>query len=304
MGRWSDCAGILAAFAVAALAPCVLIIWGLAANADRFAIPSPHSHMLRRKQDRLEPFFLGELLICAGQVLRVIPQVWIGKRLAWNTRPEEQARKLTGDAMVQCPTVVQRAITIDRPPEKVWPWVARLGRGAAYYSWDFLDNPGHRHADDLLGVPEPLVGDWNKDIGAVRHVETGRELVWRDEPEFFGMKAPVAMTFRLDAEPGDATRLEFRISWGLAQTSLKARLALRVGLLMDQVMSTEMLRRLKLLIETYESRLDNGETNRSLAPHQRAAWGRAGEAEAAKRLEQDPSDTIFHSTRPESSAEG
>jgi len=24
-----------------------------------------------------------------------------------------------------------RAITIDRPPEKVWPWIAQVGRGAA-----------------------------------------------------------------------------------------------------------------------------------------------------------------------------
>jgi hypothetical protein len=24
-----------------------------------------------------------------------------------------------------------RAITIDRPPEKVWPWIAQFGRGAA-----------------------------------------------------------------------------------------------------------------------------------------------------------------------------
>jgi hypothetical protein len=27
-----------------------------------------------------------------------------------------------------------RAITIDRPPEEVWPWIAQFGGGAAYYS--------------------------------------------------------------------------------------------------------------------------------------------------------------------------
>jgi len=86
------------------------------------------------------------------------------------------------------------------------------------------------------------------------------------------MKTPVAMTFRLDPEPDHAMRLHFRISIGLPRTSLRARIALRVGLLMDQVMSTEMLRRLKLLIETYQERVESGETNRSLAPHQRSAW--------------------------------
>jgi hypothetical protein len=49
-------------------------------------------------------------------------------------------------------------------------------------------------------------------------------------------------------------------------------MALRVGLLMDQVMSTEMLRPLKLLIESYEERVESGETNRSLAPHQKSPW--------------------------------
>jgi hypothetical protein len=86
------------------------------------------------------------------------------------------------------------------------------------------------------------------------------------------MKTPVAMTFRLDPEPDHAMRLQFRISIGLPQTSLSERMALRVGLLMDQVMSTEVLRRLKLLIESYEERVESGETNRSLAPHRRSPW--------------------------------
>ena len=272
MGKWSDYAGIVAVFALFGLGPCLLTIWGLGANADRFAASRPHSHMLRRKQDGLEPFFLEDLLICTGQVLRTVPQVWIARRLGWNTRPEELARHMTGDELVKGAVTAHRAITIDRPPEKVWPWIAQFGRGAAYYSWDFLDNRGHRHADYLLNIGAPEVEDWNQDLGRICYIEPGRELVWYDEPDFFGMKTPVAMTFRLDPEPDHATRLHFRISIGLPRTSLRARIALRVGLLMDQVMSTEMLRRLKLLIETYEERVESGETNRSLAPHQRSPW--------------------------------
>ncbi|MEW6368811.1 MAG: hypothetical protein AB1714_29635 [Acidobacteriota bacterium] len=272
MGQWSDYAGIVGAFAVVGLGPCLLTLWGLAANADRFAVACTHSHMLRRKQDGLERFFLEGLLICAGQVLRTIPRVWIFKRMSWNTRPEEFARKMTGDEMVEGGIHAHRAITIDRRPEKVWPWVAQFGRGAAYYSWDFLDNPGHRHADYLCDVPEPKVGDWNKDIGTIRHVDRGAELVWYDEPSFFGMKTPVAMTFRVDPESDNSTRLHFRITFGLPRTGFRAAIARWIGLLMDEVMSTEMLRRLKLLTETYEERLASGETNRPLAPHQRSPW--------------------------------
>ncbi len=273
MGPWNDYAGIVIAFALLVLVPCLLTIWGLAANADRFAVLRPHDHRLRRRQDALEPFFLGELLICTGQVLWAIPQVWLGKRLTWNTRPGEVERRLSGDALVEGGTTVNRAITIARPPEKVWPWVAQFGRGAAYYSWDFLDNRGHRHPDYLLEVPQPQIGDWNQAIGSIRHLQPGQELVWYDESVFFGLKVPVAMTFRLDPEPEAATRLLFRMAIGLPRTGLRARLALRVGLLMDMVMATEMLCRLKLLIETYEERITTGETNQSLAPHQRTCWG-------------------------------
>ena len=81
------------------------------------------------------------------------------------------------------------------------------------------------------------------------------------------------MTFHLDPEGTVAPRLLFRMVTGLPRQGLKGRLARRVILLMDQVMSAERLRRLKLLIETYETRLAAGEINRALAPHQKAAWG-------------------------------
>jgi hypothetical protein len=287
MGQWSDYIGIIGLFALVALFPSSLTIWGLWANADRFASPRPNSHVLRRKQDGLQPFFFEDLLICTGQVLRAIPIVWIGKRLSWNTRPEEVGRKMTGDQMVGTGIAANRAITIERPPEQVWPWLAQFGRGAAYYSWDFLDNPGYRHADYLLPVPDPKIGDWNKDIGTIRHIGKDKELVWYDECTFLGMKTAMALTFHLDPVTNHATRLLFRISIGLTQTSLRARIALRVGLLMDHVMSTEMLRRLKLLIETYEERTTNGEINRSSAPHQKSPWHPSPEAERMDEVQQN-----------------
>lgn len=272
LGQWGDYAAFIGGFALLGLIPCLLIIWGLGANIDRFAVARPHNHMLRRRDDGLEPFFLEDFLICSGQVLRAVREVWIGKRRHWNSRPEDLARPMAGDALVQDAITAHRAITIHRPPKEVWPWIAQFGRGAGYYSWDFLDNRGHRHADYLLDIPAATVDDWNRDIGRIRRVERDRELVWYDEPIFFGLKTPFAMTFGLEPESGRTTRLHFRIAVGLPQTTLRGRLAIQAGLLMDQVMSTEMLRRLKLLIETYEERIAGGETNRSQAPHQRSPW--------------------------------
>lgn len=61
---------------------------------------------------------------------------------------DERERTLPGDNIV--PKVlftVTHAITIDAPPESVWPWLSQMGsmRGG-WYSYDRIDNggqPGH-----------------------------------------------------------------------------------------------------------------------------------------------------------------
>ena len=42
------------------------------------------------------------------------------------------------------------AVTIDVPPDQVWPWLVQLGgdRGG-WYSWDHLDNAGHPSAQSV-----------------------------------------------------------------------------------------------------------------------------------------------------------
>ena len=64
----------------------------------------------------------------------------------------ERMRPLPGDALVpQCMYTVTHAITIDAPPERVWPWMAQMGADrAGWYSWDFLDNAGRPSAREVL----------------------------------------------------------------------------------------------------------------------------------------------------------
>ena len=56
----------------------------------------------------------------------------------------EKRRALAVDALV--PDAIfsaTHAITIDAPPEQVWPWIAQMGGGrAGWYSWDAIDNGG------------------------------------------------------------------------------------------------------------------------------------------------------------------
>lgn len=42
------------------------------------------------------------------------------------------------------------AVTIDAPPQRVWPWLLQMGHDrAGWYSWDRLDNFGRRSADRI-----------------------------------------------------------------------------------------------------------------------------------------------------------
>jgi hypothetical protein len=62
--------------------------------------------------------------------------------LRWGATDEEAVRVLSGDERIpvsgyQC----TRALTIDAPPEEVWPWFAQLGVGrAGFYSYSWLEN--------------------------------------------------------------------------------------------------------------------------------------------------------------------
>ena len=59
MGQWSDYAGIIGAFALLCLVPCSLIIWGLGANADRFAVPAPPQSHAAPQTGRAGAFLPG-----------------------------------------------------------------------------------------------------------------------------------------------------------------------------------------------------------------------------------------------------
>ena len=66
----------------------------------------------------------------------------------------EKRRPLPVDAMIPDPLFMStHAITIDAPPDQVWPWIAQMGGGrAGWYSWDAIDNGGTPSATRV--VPE------------------------------------------------------------------------------------------------------------------------------------------------------
>jgi hypothetical protein len=62
--------------------------------------------------------------------------------LNWGATPAEQRMVLPGDAAGVDPAhSFTRAITVDAPPEAVWPWLVQIGQDrAGFYSYDWLEN--------------------------------------------------------------------------------------------------------------------------------------------------------------------
>ena len=62
--------------------------------------------------------------------------------LHWGATYEELRKPLPGDDLVPDPAMQStRAVTIEAPPEAVWPWLAQLGQDrAGFYSYEWLEN--------------------------------------------------------------------------------------------------------------------------------------------------------------------
>lgn len=70
----------------------------------------------------------------------------------WGATTAEAAEALPGDDFVGSARMqVTRAVTLDGPPEQVWPWLIQIGTGrAGWYSYDCLDNGCRPSAESIL----------------------------------------------------------------------------------------------------------------------------------------------------------
>jgi len=134
----------------------------------------------------------------------------------WGSTPQERTMDMAGDAYLKggssTRTVMTRAVTIYTNPMDVWPWLAQLGRGAGWYSIDWLDNGRKRSAEHIISwVPKPQLGDASA-IGYLRYIKEGKELVWWSKRvKFAGATSRLATDILLVPE-GKDSRLVIRMS--------------------------------------------------------------------------------------------
>jgi proline iminopeptidase len=98
----------------------------------------------------------------------------------------ERRRPMPGDAVVPDPMfTVTHAMTIEAPPERVWPWLSQMGSDrAGWYSYDRIDNGGRRSATRIIPELQDITpGDvlpavpGARDAFVVASVEPPRDLV-------------------------------------------------------------------------------------------------------------------------------
>ena len=79
----------------------------------------------------------GVPLFIAAPLLRA----W---HLRWGASADEVGNAMPGDDLVKRASFnATRAISIDAPPEDVWPWIVQMGyRRAGFYTYAVLDNAG------------------------------------------------------------------------------------------------------------------------------------------------------------------
>jgi hypothetical protein len=161
-------------------------------------------------------------VVAGAAALTVVTLRW--SALHWGATTEESREVLPGDDILRDPGLVAtRAITIEAPPEQVWPWVVQLGadRGG-FYSYDRIENLvgcGVHSADTVVEEWQHVaVGDLvhlhPKVALSVAAVDPGRSLVLHAAPAVPGVPgapeaAPYDFTwsFVLRRHPHRATRL-------------------------------------------------------------------------------------------------
>jgi hypothetical protein len=147
----------------------------------------------------------------------------------WGATQTEISAPLPGDAVVpRAQFNATRAITIDAPPERVWPWIVQLGYGrGGFYTYDLLDNAGLPSADRIVENYQDLkVGDlvpmFHETHGLtiayrVDSLDANKRMLWVHRPHEDD-RPDSTWSWRLTASPDGGTRLLTRMKqdyrWG------------------------------------------------------------------------------------------
>jgi hypothetical protein len=120
--------------------------------------------------------------------------------IRWGATDDEVAGPFPGAALVpDGEPAATMAVTIDAPPEEVWPWIVQMGwdRGG-WYSWDRLDNAGRPSADRVHPEWQDLaVGSYLKAWSPFGGTGDFWEVAVLEPNRFLGLRGLVDLKGRL-----------------------------------------------------------------------------------------------------------
>jgi hypothetical protein len=136
------------------------------------------------------------------------------QHLRWGATDAEVAGRMPGDELVPKASFdATRAITIDAPPEAVWPWIVQMGyRRAGFYTYALLDNAGYESAGTVLEeYQHPRVGDWMPMASKVNETTAFRVAAFETREWLLWSKPDSTWSWTLTALPGGHTRVITRL---------------------------------------------------------------------------------------------
>jgi hypothetical protein len=84
---------------------------------------------------------MGLIAAVVGVIVAYVQRIrpW---HVRWGATDSEVIRSLPGDDLVSDPKInTTHAVTIEASIDKVWPWIAQIGRGrGGFYSYDWIEN--------------------------------------------------------------------------------------------------------------------------------------------------------------------
>jgi hypothetical protein len=214
-----------------------------------------------------------QILAQAGAAAMALPMfasapLWRHWHLRWGATAADVAAPMPGDDLVPVSHfTATRAVTIDAPPEAVWPWLVQVGFGrAGFYSYDLLDNLGRPSTDHVLSdfqhlapgdLAAPMANPPTPDTSfVIADIQRPLRLVWS--------KPDSTWSWALRPLPGGRTRLV---------TRLRQRYRLRPAGLVTVVLAEfgdfPMMRR---MLHGIKRRAEAGEQG-DAAPHRAASSG-------------------------------
>jgi hypothetical protein len=156
--------------------------------------------------------------------------------MRWGATDEEVRGPMPGDDAVPAASFnATRAITIEAPPEQIWPWIVQIGyRRAGFYTYDLLDNAGFESAGRVLDeFQQPRLGDWMPMAGKVNETtafkvkafETNEWLLWEKPGSTWAWRLLPLTPVRTRL----ITRLKQRYAWETPAMAVFTLLLLEFG---------------------------------------------------------------------------